>query len=132
MASTSKNTTVIIITIYATHSLITTHTRNHSSTLSRANLQKKKNGCSSEIPITVVGDGQKWTFHCGSKKPLSITLFAPLEKLMAQGGRCFLIFNGVVDGKMGPHMLDRKKTPSHYGMTYDETVHLGGVIHCSV
>ena len=43
---------------------------------------------------------------------------------MAQGGRCFLIFHGVVDGKMGAHMLDRKKTPSHYGMTYDETVHL--------
>ena len=51
--------------IYATHSLITAHTRNHSSThslITACQVTEEKNGCSSEIPITVVGDGQKWTF----------------------------------------------------------------------
>ena len=48
--------------------------------------------------------------------------------MIGQGGRCFLIFNAAVDGKMGSHKLDRNKTPSDYNMIYDETVHLVGVV----
>ena len=48
--------------------------------------------------------------------------------MIALGGRCYLIFNAVVDGKIGSHKLDRNKTPADYNMIYDETVHLVGVV----
>ena len=48
--------------------------------------------------------------------------------MIALGGRCYMIFNTVVDGKIGSHKLDRNKTPSDYNMIYDETVYLVGVV----
>ena len=45
-------------------------------------------------------------------------------------GKCYLQYDNIE----GTHWLDRTKTPSHYGMIYDDTIHLRGVTrlveHC--
>ncbi len=80
---------------------------------------------SKEIPITVLGYNQQWTFHCDEHQPLANTLFIPLENLV--DGKCMLFY----DATTGNQMLDRTKTPAFYGMIYDDTVYLGGVKHLS-
>ena len=66
-----------------------------------------------------------WTFHCVISKPLSVSLFEPMEKLageMGHRGKCILLY----DDLKGQVILNREKKPSYYGMTYDEIVHLIG------
>ena len=68
-----------------------------------------------------------WTFHCVISKPLSVSLFEPMEKLageMGHRGKCILMYDSA---KKGEVILDRKKMPSYYGMVYDETVYLIGM-----
>ena len=78
-----------------------------------------------DIPITVHDGDEKFIYHCANDKPLSASLFIPLEQLIGEGGQCILKYESM----MGPCMLDRKKTPSFYGMTYDESVYVIGIIH---
>ena len=79
-----------------------------------------------KIAITVLGRNQKWTFHCDEHQPLANTMFIPLENLV--GGKCMLHYDTVTTRYQ---MLDRTKTPSFYGMIYDDIVYLGGVIRRS-
>ena len=81
---------------------------------------------SEKITITVLGRNQKWTFHCDEHQPLANTMFVPLENLV--GGKCMLHYDTVTTRYQ---MLDRTKTPSFYGMIYDDIVYLGGVIRPS-
>ena len=74
------------------------------------------------IPITVHSAEQTWTFWCQENQPLS-ALFDPLERSV--GKRCFLSYTN----STGVHMLDRRQTPSFYGMIYDDVVSLAG-FHC--
>ena len=81
---------------------------------------------SEKLAITVLGRNQKWTFHCDEHQPLANTMFIPLENLV--GGKCMLHYDTVTTRYQ---MLDRTKTPSFYGMIYDDIVYLGGVIRRS-
>ena len=81
---------------------------------------------SEEIQITVLGRNQKWTFQCDKDETLANTMFIPLENLV--GGKCMLHYDTVTTRRQ---MLDRTKTPSFYGMIYDDIVYLGGVIRPS-
>ena len=81
---------------------------------------------SEKLAITVFGRNQKWTFHCDEHQPLANTMFIPLENLV--GGKCMLHYDTVTTRHQ---MLDRTKTPSFYGMIYDDIVYLGGVIRPS-
>ncbi len=80
---------------------------------------------SEEIQITVLGRNQKWTFQCDKDETLANTMFIPLENLVR--GKCMLNYDSVT----GNQVLDRTKTPSFYGMIYDDIVYLGGVIRPS-
>ena len=95
----------------------------HSNT---AAIVEDREPVSEKIAITVLGRNQKWTFHCDEHQPLANTMFIPLENLV--GGKCMLHYDTVTTRYQ---MLDRTKTPSFYGMIYDDIVYLGGVIRRS-
>ena len=80
---------------------------------------------SEEIQITVIGHNLKLTLSCDTNQPLGNTMFIPLENLVR--GKCMLHYDSVT----GNQLLDRTKTPSFYGMIYDDIVYLGGVIRPS-
>ena len=75
-----------------------------------------------ELALTVRARDQEWTFHCRDNQPLANTLFVPLENIV--GGKCMLHY----DSTKGNQILDRTKTPSFYGMIYDDIIFLGGII----
>lgn len=77
----------------------------------------------SEIALTVRARDQQWRFHCREDQPLANTLFVPLENTV--GGKCLLQYESVTNGNT---ILDRKKTPSFYGMIYDDIIYLGAII----
>ena len=87
---------------------------------------EEREPASEKIAITVLARNQKWTFHCDEHQPLANTMFIPLENLV--GGKCMLHYDTVTTRYQ---MLDRTKTPSFYGMIYDDVVYLGGVIRSS-
>lgn len=74
-----------------------------------------------QIPITVHSAEQTWTLWCQENQPLS-ALFDPLERSV--GKRCLLSYIN----STGVHMLDRRQTPSFYGMIYDDNVSLAGTV----
>ena len=78
------------------------------------------------IAITVLARDQKWQFHIYEDQPLSGTLFIPLESMLE--GKCMLHYQSA---KVGQQILDPTKTPSFYGMIYDDLVYLGAVIRAS-
>ena len=80
---------------------------------------------SGQLAITVKARDQNWTFHCHKDRPLADTMFTPLENTL--GGKCMLLYDSVRTREL----LDRTKTPSFYGMIYDDIVYLGGVIRPS-
>lgn len=96
--------------------------------MSSAKIVKKqqKDTVSEEIPITVLAHNQQWTFHCGKHEPLANTMFIALEKIL--DGKCMLYYQ-TVTGDL--QLLDRSKTPSFYGMMYDDIVYLRAVIRPS-
>jgi hypothetical protein len=74
-----------------------------------------------QIPISVHSAEQTWTFWCQENQPLH-ALFDPLERSV--GKRCLLSYTN----STGVHMLDRRQTPSFYGMIYDDNVSLAGTV----
>ena len=80
-----------------------------------------------EIPdnlaVTVLARDRKWQFWLEEDQPLSDGLFDPLEDLL--GGKCMLHHQSAT---RGPQLLDRTKTPSFYGMIFDDVIFLGAVI----
>ena len=81
---------------------------------------------SGQLAITVKARDQNWTFHCHKDRPLADTMFTPLENIL--GGKCMLLYDSV---RARYELIDRTKTPSFYGMIYDDIVYLGGVIRPS-
>ena len=88
--------------------------------------EEEREPASEKIAITVLARDQKWQFHVDEDQPLSSTLFIPLENLLE--GKCMLHYESA---KVGHQVLDRTKTPSFYGMIYDDLVYLGAVIRAS-
>ena len=85
--------------------------------------EEEEERASNEIAITVHARDQQWTFHCDEDQPLANTLFIPLENFV--GGKCILHYDTTTAGNQ---ILDRTKTPSFYGMIYDDVIYLGGII----
>ena len=81
---------------------------------------------SAELPLTVHAQDRQWTFHCDEDEPLVNTLFIPLENSI--GGKCILHYDSTSQGNV---ILDRTKTPSFYGMIYDDDIYLGAIIRIS-
>ena len=77
------------------------------------------------LAITVLSCDHKWEFHLDEDQPLNNTLFIPLEQLL--GGKCMLHYESAA----GHQILNRTKTPSFYGMIYDDHIYLGAVIRAS-
>ena len=81
---------------------------------------------SGQLAITVKARDQNWRFHCHKDRPLANTMFTPLENIL--GGKCMLHYDSATARY---ELIDRTKTPSFYGMIYDDIVYLGGVIRLS-
>ena len=75
------------------------------------------------LAVTVLARDRKWQFWLEEDQPLSDGLFDPLEDLL--GGKCMLHHQSAT---RGPQLLDRTKTPSFYGMIFDDVIFLGAVI----
>lgn len=75
------------------------------------------------LAVTVLARDRKWQFWLEEDQPLSDGLFDPLENLL--GGKCMLHHQSAT---RGPQLLDRTKTPSFYGMIFDDVIFLGAVI----
>lgn len=74
------------------------------------------------LAVTVFARDRKWQFWLDEDQPLSDGLFAPLENLL--GGKCMLHHQSATRGSQ---ILDRTKTPSFYGMIFDDVILLGAV-----
>ena len=75
------------------------------------------------LAVTVLARDRKWQFWLEEDQPLSDGLFDPLEDLL--GGKCMLHHQSAT---RGTQFLDRTKTPSFYGMIFDDVIFLGAVI----
>ena len=76
------------------------------------------------LVVTVLArDHRKWQIWLHEDEPLSHTLFAPLENVL--GGKCILHHQSATRGNQ---ILDRTKTPSFYGMIFDDVIFLGAVV----
>ena len=75
------------------------------------------------LAVTVLARDRKWQIWLDEDESLSDGLFAPLENVL--GGKCVLHHQSVTRGHQ---ILDRTKTPSFYGMIFDDVIFLSTVV----
>ena len=124
MAASSKKATACPVIVKYTQRIVSNKITFTPFTFTLS--QKLPEKDANSIPITVKSGDEQWTFHCDEDKPLSSSLFEPMERVaneMGFPGRCILKY----DSTKGQVILDRKKLPCDYGMSYDETVYLIGM-----